>query len=114
MKKELTPEQRKAIIAALAKGDLEAVKAIKEVTTGEKVIIHNFLEYLKFTNTEGRKFEDFEKVEIAPGEFRDALMKMNTDETGELKTTPPWWIPVDSLTDEEIELYKDSEGKTTL
>lgn len=98
---EINPQQRKNLIDALVNGNIESVEEIHKEISGEKVIIHNFYEHLKFTNTIDRKFEDFEKVVIAPGEYRDALMKIGNqvDEEGNLITP---FISIRCLTDEQI------------
>lgn len=99
----MNPEKRQAIIAALLKKDMDSIREQK----GEIVIIHNYFEHLKFTNTIGRQPQDFDKIVFAPGEYRDALMKLNTDNEGELTGMPFWMVPAEGLTDAEIEKFKD-------
>jgi hypothetical protein len=99
----MTPEQRQAAIAALLTKDLQSIKEAR----GEIVVIRNFFDHLRFSSTIGRKDEDFSKIIFAPGPYRDALEKLNTDPNGELSPNPVWWVPADSLSDEEIQAYKD-------
>ncbi len=99
---DIKPEQRKSLIAALLNGNIQAVDEIHKEISGEKVIIHNFFEHLKFTNTIGRKWEDFKKIVIAPGEYRNALMRVGDQVDDEGNLINPF-ISVKCLTDEEIE-----------
>ncbi len=102
----MTDEQRKAVIAALLKKDLDSIKEAK----GEIFVIRNFFDHLKFSQTIGRTLEDFDKVVIAPGEYRTLLEKLNKNGDG-VSPFPIWWVPVDTLSDEETEEFKDGKDK---
>jgi hypothetical protein len=56
--------------------DVNTVELTAKQLRGEVFVIHNFLDHLKFSNTIGRKDEDFAKAIIAPGDYRDFLMTL--------------------------------------
>ncbi len=103
----MTNQQRQAVIAALLRKDVDAIKAAR----GEIILISNFYEHIKFCNTIGRQEEDYSKVVITPGPYRDLLERLNTDKEGQLTPQPIWWVPADGLSDAEIEAYKEQNSK---